>query len=229
MTGEGGFLRPPGHSGTMGEVRFTADRIAQRVSELAKALESDLRGERPVLVAVLKGSLVFMADLARRLQEPVDIDFMMVSEFEGGLAHTGVVRIVKDLEIPIQGRHVVVVETIVDTGLTLAFLLHTLRARNPGSIRVCALIDKPVRRIAPPPLDYVGFETDEYLVGYGLDFRRRYRNLPCLVGVNDVPALANAPDALWHLLGTGSANPRAGDDSPPGDRMPRERDTGADS
>lgn len=184
----------------LAEVRYTAEQIRDKVAELSKRVSADLDGERPVLVAVLKGSLIFMADLSRKLGMPADIDFMIVSQFEGGSSRTGVVRIIKDLDIPIQDRHVVVVETIVDTGLTLSFLLRTLQTRGPSSLKVCTLIDKPVRRIAQPAIDYVGFETAEYLVGYGLDFRRRYRNLPYLVGVRDVPALAAKPDALWGIL-----------------------------
>lgn len=184
---------------TLAVVRYSAGEIASKVEELARRVSGDLDGSRPVLIAVLKGSLIFMADLSRRLDVAADIDFMIVSEFEGGSSR-GVVRIIKDLEIPIQDRDVIVVETIVDTGLTLAFLLRTLATRGPRSLKVCALLDKPVRRIAQPPLEYVGFRTDEYLVGYGLDFRRRYRNLPYLVGVRDVPALAARPDALWSVL-----------------------------
>lgn len=189
----------------LAEVRYTPEQIRRKVAELARQVTADLKGERPVLVAVLKGSLIFMADLSRQLEVPADIDFMIVSEFEGGSSSTGVVRIIKDLEISIQGRHVVVVETIVDTGLTLSFLLRTLETRGPASLKVCTLIDKPVRRIAQPTIDYVGFETTDYLVGYGLDFKRRYRNLPYLVGVRDVPALASKPDALWGLLDASEA------------------------
>ena len=184
----------------LAEIRYSAEQIRRRVDELAVQVTGDLDGERPVLVAVLKGSLIFTADLSRRLGVLADIDFMIVSQFEGGAPRTGVVRIIKDLEIPIQDRHVIVVETIVDTGLTLSFLLRTLRTRGPRSLKVCALIDKPVRRIAQPPMDYVGFQTDDYLVGYGLDFRRRYRNLPYLVGIRDVPALVADPEALWGVL-----------------------------
>lgn len=183
----------------LAEVRYTAEEIAAKVAQLGRQITEDLHGEPPVLVAVLKGSLIFMADLSRRLGL-ADIDFMIVSEFEGSAPRTGVVRIMKDLDTPLQDRHVIVVETIVDTGLTLSFLLRNLEARGPKSVRVCALINKPVRRIAQPPLDYVGFETTDYLVGYGLDFRRRYRNLPYLVGVKDVAALAAKPDALWGIL-----------------------------
>lgn len=186
----------------LAQVRFSAEQIGSRVDELAAAVRADLRGNRPVLVSVLKGSLVFMADFSRRLDMQAEIDFMMVSSFVGG-SSTGVVRIVNDMDISIQDRHVVVVETIVDTGLTLSFLLKTLRARNPKSLRVCALVDKPVRRIAQPLLDYVGFETAEFMIGYGLDFKGRYRNLPYLAGVSDVPALAAQPDALIDTLTLG--------------------------
>ena len=186
----------------LAEVRYSAEEIASKVAQLGRQITEDLHGERPVLVAVLKGSLIFMADLSRQLGL-ADIDFMIVSEFEGSAPRTGVVRIIKDLETPLQDRHVIVVETVVDTGLTLSFLLRNLEARGPKSVRVCALINKPVRRIAQPALDYVGFETPEYLVGYGLDFRRRYRNLPYLVGVKDVAALAAKPDVLWGILGRG--------------------------
>lgn len=187
----------------LAEVRYSAEEIASRVAQLGRQITEDLQGERPVLVAVLKGSLIFMADLSRELGL-ADIDFMIVSEFEGSAPRTGVVRIIKDLETPLLDRHVIVVETVVDTGLTLSFLLRNLEARGPKSVRVCALINKPVRRIAQPPLDYIGFETPDYLVGYGLDFRRRYRNLPYLVGVKDVAALAAKPDALWGILGRGN-------------------------
>lgn len=186
----------------LAEVRFTPEEIASKVAQLGRRVSEDLHGERPVLVAVLKGSLIFMADLSRQMGL-ADIDFMIVSEFEGSAPRTGVVRIIKDLETPLQDRHVIVVETVVDTGLTLSFLLRNLQARGPRSIKVCALINKPVRRIAQPPLDYVGFETPEYLVGYGLDFRRRYRNLPYLVAVKEVAALAAKPDALWGILDGG--------------------------
>lgn len=182
------------------EIRYTAEEIGRQVVLLGAQVAADLGDEPPVLIAVLKGSLVFMADLSRNIGVPVDVDFMMVSEYDSSTSHTGVVRIVKDLDTPIQDRDVIVVETIIDTGLTLAFLLRNLRARGPRSLRVCALIDKPVRRIAQPKIDYLGFETQDYLVGYGLDFRRRYRNLPYLVAVRDVRALAARPDALWKSL-----------------------------
>ncbi|MGQ0678571.1 MAG: hypoxanthine phosphoribosyltransferase [Actinomycetota bacterium] len=182
-------------------VRFTAGEVSRRVAELAEQLKQDLHGERPVLLSVIKGSVIFMADLSRALGTDADIEFLSVSEFAGGAPKTGVVRIIKDLEIPIHDRQVVVVETIVDTGLTLSFLLRNLQNRGPRSLRVCTLLDKPVRRIAPLPLDYVGFEVSEFMVGYGLGIKGKYRNLPYLVGVRDVAALAADPTALRSMLG----------------------------
>lgn len=183
----------------LGQMRFSAEQIRERVEDLAAQVRADLDGRRPVLVSVLKGSLVFMADFCRYLDIEAELDFMMVTSYVGG-SSGGVVRIVNDLEISIQDRDVVVVEAIVDTGLTLSFLLKTLQARNPRSLRVCALVDKPVRRIAQPLLDYVGFHTQEFMVGYGLDFKGLYRNLPYLAGITDVPALAAHPDALIDMF-----------------------------
>lgn len=182
-------------------IRFTAEQIAQRVAQLGQQIREDLAGERPVLVSVIKGSVVFLADLSRKIGVDVDIEFLSVSEFAGGAPRTGVVRIIKDLDTSLQDRHVVVVETIVDTGLTLSFLLRTLRNRSPASLKVCTLLDKPIRRIAQLPIDYVGFEVQEYVVGYGLGFKGKYRNLPYIVGVRDVAALNAQPDALQRMLG----------------------------
>jgi hypoxanthine phosphoribosyltransferase len=140
--------------------------------------------------------VIFLADLARTIGVDSEIDFLSVSPYAGGSKETGRVRIIKDLESSIEDRHVILVEGIVDTGLTLAFLLRNLSARGPRSLRVCALFDKPMRRIAQPEIHYTGFETQEYVVGYGLDFKGRYRNLPYVLGVKDVPALAAHPDAL---------------------------------
>jgi hypoxanthine phosphoribosyltransferase len=180
----------------LAEVLFTAEQIETRVRDLAADLREDLAGERPVLVSVLKGSVMFLADLVRAFGGEADIDFMSISAYPGAGAATGVVRIVKDLEEPLEGRDVVVVEDIVDTGLTLAYLLRTLEARQPRTLKVCALVDKAVRRIAHLDVDYVGFESEEFLIGYGLDFQGRYRNLPCMMAVNNVAELAADPDAL---------------------------------
>lgn len=181
-------------------IRYTAEQIASRVRELGAQLRDELDGERPVLISVIKGSVIFLADLSRQIGVDADIDFLSVSEFAGGGPKTGVVRIIKDLDTAIEGRAVIVVETIVDTGMTLSFLLRTLRNRGPASLKVCALLDKPTRRIAPPPLDYVGFEVHEFVVGYGLGFKSKYRNLPYIVGVRDIPALVAEPDSLQRML-----------------------------
>jgi hypoxanthine phosphoribosyltransferase len=180
----------------LAEVLFTGDEIQQRVGELAAELRKELAGERPLLISVLKGSVIFLADLVRALGAEADIDFMSISAYPGAVAKTGVVRIVKDLEEPLEGRHVVIVEDIVDTGLTLSYLLRTLQTRGPRTLRVCTLVDKAVRRIADLQVDFVGFESEEFLIGYGLDFQGRYRNLPCLMAVKNLAALAADPEAL---------------------------------
>ncbi len=182
----------------LAEILYTAEEIQSRVRDLAQAVAADLEGlgeERPLLISVLKGSVIFLADLVRRLPLQTDVDFMSISRYSAD-PDSGVVRIVKDLEHPLQGRHVVVVEDIVDTGLSLSYLLRNLATRDPASLRVCTLIDKRVLRIAELPVDYVGFETREFLIGYGLDIAGRYRNLPCLMAVSDPARLAASPDAL---------------------------------
>lgn len=175
---------------------YTSEQIESRIAELAETIRDELAGHRPLIISVLNGSVMFLADLVRALEIDCDIDFLSVSSYPGQLKPSGVVRIIKDIEFLLEDRHVLLIEDIVDTGLTLAFLLRTLEARNPASLSVCTLVNKTVRRIAQPPINHCGFETDEFLVGYGLDFKGRYRNLPYLLGVNDLPALAAAPDAL---------------------------------
>ena len=190
----------------LAEVVFTAEQIRQRVQDLAAEVREQLAGQRPVLISVLKGSVIFLADFVRALGIEADIDFMSISAYPGQPGHpgprssSGVVRIVKDLEEPLEGRDVVVVEDIVDTGLTLSYLLRTLQTRGPRTLRVCTLVDKAVRRIADLPIDLVGFESEEFLIGYGLDFQGRYRNLPDLLAVRNLAALAAAPDSLEWLF-----------------------------
>jgi hypoxanthine phosphoribosyltransferase len=184
------------------DVLYTTEQIQSRVEDLASAVAADLDGlgeDRPLLISVLKGSVIFLADLVRRLPIDTDVDFMSISKYSAD-PDSGVVRIVKDLEQPLQGRHVVVVEDIVDTGLSLSYLLRNLRTRDPASLRVCTLVDKRVLRIAELDVDYVGFETREFLIGYGLDIAGRYRNLPYLMAVNDPARLAAFPDALIEEL-----------------------------
>jgi hypoxanthine phosphoribosyltransferase len=184
----------------LAELAYTTEQIRRRVHDLAAELREDLMGERPVLVSVLKGSVMFLADLVRALEIDADIDFMSISAYSGAGGGSGVVRIVKDLEEPLEDRHVVVVEDIVDTGLTLSYLMRTLATRGPRTLKVCTLVDKAVRRIAHLEVDLVGFESEDFLIGYGLDFMGRYRNLPYLMAVNDVAALAADPDALEWLF-----------------------------
>lgn len=183
------------------EVVYTSRQIQARVGTMAAELTADLAGQgvtRPLLISVLKGSVMFLADLVRRIPMDLDVDFISISKYSGyaGGARSGVVRIVKDLEEPLEGRHVVIVEDIVDTGLSLSYLVRNLETRAPASLRICTLIDKKVLRIAELKVDYVGFETSDFLIGYGLDIQGRYRNLPNLMSVTDVAGLAAAPDAL---------------------------------
>jgi hypoxanthine phosphoribosyltransferase len=165
------------------EVLLTEDLIQARVAELGAQLNTDYAGLEPVLISVLKGSIVFLADLVRSMELPLSIDIMEVSSYGAATETSGQVRILKDLSNPIEGRHVIVVEDIIDTGLTLNYLLRYLREKGPASLRICCLLDKPARRLTEIPIDYVGFTIpDRFVVGYGLDYGERYRNLP-YVGV----------------------------------------------
>ena len=162
----------------VGRILFSADQIQTRVRQLAKEISRDYEGRRILLVGVLRGMLCFMADLMRYLEVPADVDFMAISYYGAGNGGEAV-HITKDLNVRPNGRHVVLVEDIVDTGMTLSFVLAHLEARHPASLAVCTLLDKKVRRLTDVPLAYVGFEVpDEFLVGYGLDYREEYRNLP---------------------------------------------------
>ena len=161
------------------EVLLTEEQIAAKVAELGQQVTADYAGRELTLVSVLKGSLPFMADLMRSISLPLRIDLMEVSSYGGtSTESSGLVRILKDLSAPIDGRDVLLVEDIIDTGLTLNYLIRYLRGKNPRSIKVCSLLDKPARRLVEIPLDYVGFEIpDAFVVGYGLDFGEVYRNL----------------------------------------------------
>ena len=161
------------------EVLLTEEQIAAKVAELGRQISADYAGRQLTLVSVLKGSLPFMADLMRRISLPLRIDLMEVSSYGGtSTESSGLVRILKDLSAPIDGRDVLLVEDIIDTGLTLNYLIRYLKGKNPNSIKVCSLLDKPARRLVEIPLDYVGFEIpDAFVVGYGLDFGEVYRNL----------------------------------------------------
>jgi hypoxanthine phosphoribosyltransferase len=161
------------------EILLDGATIAGRVAELGAQLAADYAGRDPVLVSVLKGALVFLADLIRAMEMPVSIDFMEVSSYGAGTETSGQVRILKDLSRPIEGRHVVVVEDIIDTGLTLNYLLKYLADKGPASMSIVCLLDKPARRLADIPIEYRGFTIpDRFVIGYGLDYDEHYRNLP---------------------------------------------------
>jgi hypoxanthine phosphoribosyltransferase len=165
------------------EVLVSREALAARVSELGAAITADYADKEILMVGVLRGAVIFMADLARAVQRPVSIDFMAVSSYGQSTSSTGVVRFIKDLDEDIKGRHVLIVEDIIDSGLTLKYLYENLQKRNPASIKICTLLNKPSRRKVDVPVAYNGFDIPDYfVVGYGLDYAEKYRNLP-YVGV----------------------------------------------
>ena len=165
------------------EILLSEKQIADKVAELGEQISRDYQGKNLLMVSVLKGSVVFMADLMRAVKIPMAIDFMSVSSYGDGVKTTGVVKILKDLDHPVAGYDLLIVEDILDSGLTLSYLSELLRAREPKSIKLLTLLDKPERRQADVKADYVGFAVpDKFVVGYGLDYGERYRNLP-FVGV----------------------------------------------
>jgi hypoxanthine phosphoribosyltransferase len=167
----------------VGEVLIDEDALRGRIAELGREISTDYQGRDLLLVGVLKGAVFFMADLMRELTVPCEIDFMAISSYGAATDSSGVVRILKDLDINIEGRHVLVVEDIIDSGLTLSYLMRNLESREPETIEVCALMTKPERREIDVPVRYIGFEIpNRFVIGYGLDFAERYRNLP-YVGV----------------------------------------------
>ena len=162
----------------LGQILVTHDAIQRRIGEMGEQITSDYAGRAPLLIAVLKGAVMLMADIARAISLPVELDFMAVSSYGTATKTSGVVRIVKDLDIDLSGRDVIIVEDIVDSGLTLNYLRKNLAARNPASLEVCALLLKEGMQKVEPDLRYVGFRIpDEFVVGYGLDVAERYRNL----------------------------------------------------
>ncbi len=162
----------------IGEVLVEADELDRRVVELGAEISADYEGRDLVMIGVLKGAVLFLADLMRSLEVPCEIDFIAVSSYGSSTDSSGVVRILKDLDASIEGRDVLLIEDIVDSGLTLHYLLKSLRARNPRSVEVCALLTKPERRRVDLPIRYVGFEIEnKFAIGYGLDHGQRYRNL----------------------------------------------------
>ena len=171
------------------EVLITASEIDARVQEMGRAISQDYAGRKPLLVGVLKGVLLFMSDLLRAITIPVEVDFIDIASYSAEARDRGYVRFVKDLDISVTGRHVLFVEDVVDTGLTLNYLLRNMRARNPASLEVCALFLRERRRLIDIPIKYKGFDLpDKFVVGYGLDHRDLYRNLPC-VGLLTADAL----------------------------------------
>ena len=172
--------QPPSPRDDLVRILWTADEIALRIRELAASLCEDLNGvDEPLIVGVLTGSVFFVADLVRAMDRPVQLDFIAVSSYGEKSQSSGVVRLLKDLGRDISGKHVVLVEDIVDTGLTLAYLRESLLSRHPASLRICTLLDKAASRKVEVPVDYVGFDCpDAFVVGYGLDYAGRYRNLP---------------------------------------------------
>src|ERR671919_53006 len=167
----------------VGEVLIDEDALAGKITELADEISNDYADRDLLLIGVLKGAVFFMADLMRQITVPCEIDFMAISSYGASTDSSGVVRILKDLDINIEGRHVLIVEDIIDSGLTLSYLVRTLEAREPASLEVCALLTKPERRQIDVAVRYVGFEIpNRFVIGYGLDFGERYRNLP-YVGV----------------------------------------------
>ena len=163
----------------VGEILIEADALQARIGELGAEVSREYEGRDLLLVGVLKGAVFFMADLMRELTVPCEIDFMAISSYGAGTDSSGVVRILKDLDANISGRDVLVVEDIIDSGLTLSYLMRSLKARKPASLEICALLTKPGRREIDVPVKFVGFEIpNKFVIGYGLDFAERYRNLP---------------------------------------------------
>lgn len=161
------------------EVLFSEQQLADKVAELGARISADYEGKNPLVVSVRKGSYVFMADLTRKITIPCNVDFMAVSSYGEGTKTTGEVQIIKDIGSKIDGRHLIIVEDILDSGVTLSFLMKILKARGAASIRLCTLLSKPERRKVDVPVDYLGFEIpDAFVVGYGLDYAEKYRNLP---------------------------------------------------
>jgi hypoxanthine phosphoribosyltransferase len=193
---EPGAVRESAHPLTAGvqEVLIDEETLQNRIGELGAEITQDYRDRDLILVGVLKGAIFFMADLMRRLDLPCEVDFMAISSYGAGVDSSGVVRILKDLDVSIEDRNVLIVEDIVDSGLTLSYLLRNLEARHPASLEVCALLTKPERRENDVDCRYIGFEIpNRFVIGYGLDFAERYRNLP-YIGVLRDELVAQAED-----------------------------------
>ncbi len=164
---------------SIGQILIGSEDLNRRVAELAVEVSRDYEGKDVLLLGILKGAVFFLSDLMRELEIPAEVDFMAISSYGSATKSSGVVRILKDLDRPIEGRHVLIVEDIIDSGLTLRYLLGNLRGRNPKSLEVCALLSKREARVVDVPVRYVGFEIpNEFVIGYGLDYDERYRSLP---------------------------------------------------
>ena len=165
--------------GTVGETLVSEEELQTRIRELAAQVSADYQGREMLVIGVLKGAVFFIADLLRQLTVPCELDFMAVSSYGSSTHSSGVVRILKDLDIPIAGRHVLVVEDVIDSGLTLSYLLKNLASREPASLEICSLLTKPGHRRLNIPIRYIGFDLpDAFVIGYGLDYSERWRNLP---------------------------------------------------
>ncbi len=181
----------PGYANEIQEVIISEEDIQEKVQDLGRLISQDYMGRNLLLVGVLKGVLFFLADLLRNISIPVEMDFIAVSSYSSESRDQGYVRLVKDLDIPIHQRHVLFVEDVIDTGLTLNYILQNLRARQPASLEVCALFNKPDHRLIDIPMRYKGFDLpDKFVVGYGLDFKEKYRNLP-FVGLLKASSIQN--------------------------------------
>ncbi len=176
------------------EILLSREQIARRVAELGGQISADLSGEPVLLLGVLKGAAVFLSDLARHITLDATFDFVGISSYGNGSQHSGEVRLTKDVDQSVAGRHVILVEDILDTGLTLDYLKRVIGAHQPRTLRTCALLDKPARRVLTISADYVGFEiADRFVVGYGMDFAERFRNLPDICVLP--PELLNSADS----------------------------------
>jgi hypoxanthine phosphoribosyltransferase len=168
------------------KILISRDEIAKAVDRLAHEIRRDYQGKQPLLIGILKGSFVFMADLIRQLDLPLELDFVRLSSYGAARQSSGKVRVVQGVKTPVKGRDVLVIEDIVDTGITISFLLDYLKKKKPASLKLCVLTDKPSRRKVPVPINYRGFTVpNKFIAGYGLDFDERFRNLPHIYALED--------------------------------------------
>jgi hypoxanthine phosphoribosyltransferase len=164
---------------SIGKILFTEEQIQSKVAKLGKKISKDYKDKNPVVIGILKGSAYFMADLTRHLNIPLNIDFLSIGIYPGVTNETGVVRITKDLDISVTGRHILMIEDVIGTGLTLGYICQQLESRKPASLKICTLLDNPSDRLVNIPVDYCGFiQPDIFVIGYGMDYQEEYRNLP---------------------------------------------------